>query len=64
MIEHALKDLLTQLSNHHRNKDEILYAAVAHRLEQSFNAYDEELLNSLNYLKNRRPDRLMRKMTK
>lgn len=60
----ALLNLLSELSNYHNDKDNILYKAVEKRLEKSLNVYIDDLDDSYNYLKCRNTIKLMRKLSK
>ena len=64
MITRNIQSLLEDLCNHHRNREDIIYEAVSKRLDKSLQSYNDELEDSLKYLKNRKPDRLMRKLNK
>ena len=64
MITRNIQSLLEDLCNYHRNREDIIYEAVSKRLDKSLQSYNDELEDSLKYLKNRKPDRLMRKLNK
>ena len=64
MIVTTITNLLQELSNYHRTRSDALYDAISKRLDKSLYSYAEELDDSFNYLKNRKPDKLMRKINR
>lgn len=63
-LDMELNSLLEELHEHHRSRDAIFIAAVVQRLDKSLASYDSDLMESVEYLARRKPDRLMRKLVK
>ena len=63
-FEQRCQKLVTELSTHHREREQVLMDAVKCRLEVSFSTYEKELTNSVNYLTRRKEINVLKKMSK
>lgn len=64
MIKKSIFSLLQELDNYHRSRDKIIYEAISIRLNKSLKSYADDLDYSLQYLSNRKPEKIMRKLNK
>lgn len=56
-----LNEILDDLSNHHRNKDDLKLSYLNERLNKSLSTYYKEITKTFEYLAYRDDDKLMRK---
>ena len=52
-VEQTLKDMLKDINNHKRPKENLLEYFVSMRLDKSIQTYYKQLLESVDYLSNR-----------
>ena len=64
MLEHTLKTISKDLSNHKRDKDTLLEKYIQKRLDSSFDVYNEHLSHSECYLSRMDEITVMKKMNK
>lgn len=59
-----LNNILADLSNHKRNKDDLLIFYINKRLDKSLYTYYDSLVSSVNYLKYRNCKKIMDKINR
>lgn len=63
-VERTLRNMLNDLSEHHRDKSELLTHYVNSRLDKSLKNYYEELMQTYDYLTRRDAERVLRRALK
>ena len=63
-VERTLRNMLNDLSEHHRHKSELLTHYVNSRLDKSLKNYYEELMQTYDYLTRRDAERVLRRALK
>lgn len=63
-MKKLLINMLAELSEYKRDKNELMAQYVSERLDKSFNQYDKELQHSIEYLTNKHEKSLIKRMKK
>lgn len=63
-VERTLRNMLNDLSSHHRDKSELLTHYVNSRLDKSLKNYYEELMQTYDYLTRRDAERVLKRALK
>lgn len=63
-MKNRLLDMINVLEQYKHNKEDIMFTYVSERLEKSFNEYDKELKQSVQYLTLKHEKSLIKRMKK
>lgn len=63
-MKQMLNKMLQELSTYKRDRSELMLQYVSDRLNKSFNEYDKELQQSINYLTKKHEKSLLKRMKK
>ena len=63
-MKQMLNKMLQELSTYKRDRSELMLHYVSDRLNKSFNEYDKELQQSINYLTKKHEKSLLKRMKK
>ena len=61
-FEYKLLNIKDKMLRKHRNTDKLVTYYVAQRLNKSLTTYISDLNDRINYLENRKPENVLRKM--
>lgn len=61
-FEYKLLNIKDKMSRKHRNTNKLVTYYVAQRLNKSLTTYISDLNDRINYLENRKPENVLRKM--
>lgn len=62
MFKENIQNIKNDLNKHHRDRSQLTLIYIQQRLNKSLNSYYNDLTNSVNYISNRKPESVLRKL--
>lgn len=62
MFKENIQNIKNDLNKYHRDRSQLTLIYIQQRLNKSLNSYYNDLTNSVNYISNRKPESVLRKL--